>query len=295
MKMDFTNKKWYFALAFLVFLGSCGQKEKENNSEDFSKAEEDLKNQITGMAYKIPPPTEIPYLMSSIGAEFNPGLVNDRKKSEGYAANNDKAALNLGVYTADIGYLTSYEKTQESIDYINTCKTLADNLGVLGTFDIDMLKKFEASVSNKDSMASLLNTTITKADKYLKDGNRNKLAALMLTGGFIEGMYIATGLVKTYPKDLLPKDSRNLILSPLIKKIMDQKASVDEVVKMLQSVEKGEPIDGLLTDLTALQASYNALNIEDKLSANKASELLTDKNLVDITAVVEKIRNSITQ
>ena len=49
----------------------------------------------------------------------------------------------------------------------------------------------------------------------MKDDNRNKLSAMVVTGSFIESLYISTGLVKSYPKDLLPTDAKNLILTPL--------------------------------------------------------------------------------
>jgi len=283
-------------LVLAACLIACGpsKDKKEDGSDEFSDAEKSLKNQITDVVYNIPSPTEIPYLLAATGAEFNASLVNDKKKAEGYGAKTEKAALNLGVYTADIGYLSSYEKTQESIDYINTCKTLADNLGVMGSFDLEIIKQFEANVSNKDSLASILNQSLQKADKYLKDDSRNKLAALIVTGSFVEGLYISTGLVKSYPKDLKPAD-RNLILTPLMRVILKQKESVSEVLKMLAAIDQTEPVPTIVTDLTALQASYNALNIEEQIKNNRGDLVLTDKNLAEITTIVEKVRNDITQ
>ncbi|HPW63680.1 MAG TPA: hypothetical protein PLJ13_15390, partial [Cyclobacteriaceae bacterium] len=212
-----------------------------------------------------------------------------------YSALSDKAALNLGVYTTDIGYLSSYEKTQEAIDYLNSAKKLADNLGVIGTFDMDVLQRFEKNIANKDSLANILNSATRSSEKYLKDNSRNKLAALLLTGSFVEGLYISTGLIKSYPKDLLPDDSRNLVLTPLMRVILEQEKSVDELVGMLSGMDQAEPIGTLLKDLTALQASYSDLNIEEQIKNNKSALVLTDKNLIEITKIVEKIRGSIVE
>jgi hypothetical protein len=140
-----------------------------------------------------------------------------------------------------------------------------------------------------------MNQTLKTADKYLKDNSRNKLASLIVTGSFIEGLYISTGLVKTYPKDLLPADQRNLILTPLMRIILKQKESVSELLKMLRAGDQAEPVAGLVVDFTALQTSYNTLNIEDKIKNNRSDLALTDKNLAAITAIVEKIRGSIVQ
>jgi hypothetical protein len=277
-----------------LILWSCGgSSNKDENSKDFEAAEESLKDQIQDVVYNIPSPSEIPYLLEATGAEFNQSLIHDRRKADSYS-NNDKAALNLGVYAADIGYLSSYEKTQEAIDYLNTAKGLADRLGVVGSFDVEVLKQFESNIANKDSLAALLNRTVQKTDAYLKDDSRNKLAALMVTGSFVEGLYISTGLIKSYPKNLLADDQRNLVLTPLMRVILQQEQSVDELLKMLGTVETNETVAGIITDLTSLQASYRALNIEEQIKNNKANLVLSDKNLTDITAIVEKLRKSIT-
>jgi hypothetical protein len=209
---------------------------------------------------------------------------------------NDKVALNLGIYASDIGYLSSYDKTQEAIDYLSTAKVLADNLGVIGSFDSEVLKKFESNISNKDSLANLLDKAIKQTDIYLKDDSRNKLAALIVTGSFVEGLYITTGVISTYPKDLLPNDQRNVILTPLLRVILEQEKSVGELIKMLSSVKPDEePITTLLSELNSLDALYKALNINEQIKNNKGSEILNDKNLAEITKLATKLRKSITE
>lgn len=285
-------------LSFIAVLGlwSCGgsKEDQSQNSDEFEEAQGTVKENIEQLVYNIPSPSEIPYLLQATGAEYNQSLLNDRKKADSYGSRPDKAALNLGVYTTDIGYLSSYDKTQEAIEYLNSSKKLADNLGVIGTFDTEVLKSFESNIGNKDSLANILNRAVKSTDKYLQDDSKNRLAALLLTGSFIEGLYISTGLIKTYPKDILPNDARNLILTPLIQVILNQEKSVDEMVSMLASIkDQAEPIASLNTDILALQASYRALNIEEQLKNNRSDLVLTDKHLSEITTIVEKIRKSI--
>lgn len=278
----------------MISCGSSGD-DKSKNAEDFDAAnEERLKDQIEEVVYNIPSPSEIPYLLQATGAEFNQGLVNPRTKLDQYITRSDKAALNLGVYTADIGYLSSYDKTQEAIDYLAAAKTLADNLNIIGSFDFDVLQRFEANISNKDSLAILLNDAVHQTERFLRDDNRNRLASLVITGSFIEGLYISTGLVKSYPKDILPDDARNLVLTPLIRIVLEQKKSVSELVAMLSSLEQTEPISAVMDDLKKLDATYAALNIEDQIKNNRADMVLTDKNLIEIATIVERVRKSIT-
>jgi hypothetical protein len=278
-----------------IGLAACGSSssDKEKNASEFDDAE-GLEEQIEELIYNIPPPSEIPYLLQATGAEFNESLINDRAKADQYASRTDKAALNLGVYAADIGYLSSYDKTQEAIEYLNSAKSLADGLGVIGSFDLEVLQQFEANISNKDSLSQLLDRTLEKTQMFLKDNNRNKLSAMVITGSFVEGLYISTGLVRTYPTDILPTDAKNLVLTPIIRIILDQKTSLSEVIKMVDRVEQTDEVASILADLKALEAEYASLNIEEQIRNNNANLVLSDKNLVEITNIVDRVRTGIT-
>lgn len=288
---------FYFSILLAAGLASCASssEDKSKNSEDFDEANKSLKTQIEDVVYNIPSPSEIPYLLQATGAEFNETLLHDRNKVDSYATKNEKAAMNLGVYVADIGYLTSYDKTQDAIDYLTSCKTLADNLGLIGTFDSELGNEFEANISNKDSLAHLLDRTIKQAEAFLIDDNSNKLASLIVTGSFIEGLYISTGLIKSYPKNILPEDSRNLVLTPLMRVVLEQRKAVSELLKILGSVEQTGNMGAITADLKSLEAAYSKLNIEEQIKQNRADLVLTDKNLAEITTIVEKVRKDITE
>lgn len=287
------------SLTLVLLLGvySCGPKntEEETAADEFSQADEELKESIQEVVYEIPSPSEIPFLLEATGAEFNETLINDNNKAEGYSSRNDVAALNLGVFATDVGYLVSYDKVQEALTYMSSAKKLADNLGVTGSFDTELIKRFEANLSEKDSLAYLLNETINKTDKYLKDDNRSKLASLIISGSFIEGLYISTELIETYPKDILPEDSRNLVLTPLIRVVLEQEKSVKDLTTMLENIEQTEPVSGLVADLKDLSTKYEALNIEEQIKNNRADLILSDATLTEITSKVEEIRTRITE
>lgn len=274
---------------------SCGSSkdEKTRSADDFNDTTE-LKQEIEDVLSNIPSPSEIPYMLEATGAEFNESLVNTRSKVDQYVTRTDKAALNLGVYAADIGYFASYDKTQEAIEYLEACKTLADNLGLIGTFDAELIDRFEKNISNKDSLSRLLDRTIKKTENFLNNDNRNKLSSMVIAGSFIEGLYISTGVIRTYPRDILPDDKRNLVLSPIIRIVLDQKRSVTDLIKILSRVEQTEPVASIMKDLKELEKTYAAINIEEQIKNNRADLVLSDKNLVDINTIVDRLRKGIT-
>jgi len=156
------------------------------------------------------------------------------------------------------------------------------------------LERFESNLSSNDSLGAILNEVVANSDKHLQDNNRKKTAALMLTGSFIEGLYLTTSLVQNYPKDILPEDSRNLILVPVIRLILDQEKPLADLITLLKSVDQDEDISGMITRLEGLHGKYQELSVEDNIQNNRGDLLVTDATVVDITQQVAEIRGYIT-
>lgn len=287
-------KKIALQAMVLSTLWACTSAKKENQDGNaYNQAEQSLEKQIKTVLYNIPPPAEVPYMLQITGADFNKGLIADNKKADKYLNLTEKAALNLGVYATDIGYLSTYDKTQEAINYLGTCKKLAESLGITNSFSADEVKRFEANVSNKDSLASILNRSIINSDKFLRDDSRSKLAALILTGSFVEGLSISTGLIKSYPKNLLPNDKRNQILAPLVDVIRSQSKTVDEIITMLNGLsDKTDPIPDIQKNMEALKESYTAFGPR---SPDKLTDVLSDANLFKISELAEQMKKTITE
>ena len=275
-------------LVSVFILASCGSggtgKEKQLGTEP------SLDQSIMSLTGKVPPVTEIPYFIMSLGADYNQSLVNTRENIDAYMSHPDKSALNLGVFAADMGYLSAYEKTQECIDYFNACRHIADQMGIMSTFPPALVKSVEDNIGNRDTLAVILNTTIAHADSLLKATSQSKLAALVLTGSFVESLHIATGIVRTYPKNSFndPKQ-KNQILAPLIKKIIDQGNSVSQVSSILKKLEATESVSALIADLDELDAKFKA--IDKNYSDPKFT--FSDETLVGVTESVEKLRADI--
>ena len=159
---------------------------------------------------------------------------------------------------------------------------------------MELVDRFESNLSSNDSLAAILNEAISNSDEHLQDNNRKKTAALLLTGSFVEGLYISTSLVKNYPKDLLPEDSRNLILVPIIRVILDQQKPLGDLIGLLKSVDQDDGIKNITSKLEALQANYASLDIEESIKGNRGDLLVTDQTLTAITDQVEGIRDYIT-
>ena len=74
------------------------------------------------------------------------------------------------------------------------------------------MSRFEENLGNRDSLATLLNDALVLAESRLENDDRLNSAALVLAGAFVEGLYLSTMVVETYPDDLLPEESKNIMM-----------------------------------------------------------------------------------
>ncbi len=286
----------HLLLVLATVVGACtSEKKKEGSaSSEFDAASKDLKEKVEKVIYNIPSPSEIPYIIESTGADFNPNIVNKLEKYESYSVSQHKAAFNLGVYATDIGYLSSYGKTQEALNYMDVCMKLSESIGIQDAIDLELLSRFEKNLGNPDSLADILDESIARSDEYLQQNERNNVAALIIGGTFVEGLYVATQIISTYPKDILADDQRMVVLTPLIRLVVKQNESLQDMISLLKGIDnKDEWIEATINSLEELQESYDSFNPEEKISAGQGNEVLNDKTLQLLTKQIASIRENV--
>ena len=280
----------------LGFFMACesGKKKAGEASKEFDDAAADLKDKIEEYQHKIPPPSEIPYMIQNTGADYNPNIVNPLDKHESYMVDSKRAAFNLGIYSTDIGYLSSYGKTQEALNYMDVCLNLTKAIGAQDAVDFDILERFEKNLSNTDSLADIINEVVDNSDKFLQQNERTNVAAFVIGGTFIEGLHVATQIIDTYPKDLLPDDMRLTILSPIVLELAKQKEPLADLIELLNDVEeKDDWIVATVNSLTELYKNYEEFDPLGKIQEGKANEVLNDEVLARLTKQVKTIRSNV--
>lgn len=284
-------------LAFVISLViACGSDKKKDAdaSKEFDDAQSAQREKLDDIILDIPPPAEVPYIIQSTGADYNPNIINDYKKYESYTISAKKAAFNLGVYATDIGYLSSYGKTQEALNYMDVCLKLTETVGAQDAIDFAVLEQFEKNLSNPDSLAKIIDKVIANSDNYLQENERNNIAALMIGGTFIEALYIATQIIDTYPKDLLPDDMRMQVLSPLVRMLVDNQKSLKDVIALLESVDGKEDWElATINSLKELDKNYTQFDPEARIKEGRGNEVLNDEVLSRLTNQVDSIRTNV--
>ncbi len=211
---------------------------------------EDIK-QAEKIFYTLPSPLESAMLIKSAGALFNDNLLNAIENTNKYNTNKSKA-LNLGIYTCDLSFASLYDQTQLIINYMNAAKKMADGLGILDAIDQEDIDKLEENIHNTDVIMDIVSQTYLNSNSYLEDNGQPAVAAMVLSGGWLEGLYISTQLV----------DMKDLNGNKLVGRIIDQKLSVGILIDLLES-SKGHPaIDELLTQVQKIKVIFDKITLK---------------------------------
>ena len=242
----------------------------------------------------LPSPLESAMLIKSAGAEFKANVLNPVSNVNNYVTSK-AMAMNLGIYTCDLSFASLYEQTQLLIDYMEAAKKMADGLGILDAIDQEDIDNLEENINNTEAIMEIVSQTFMNSNSYLEDNGQPATAAMVLVGGWIEGLYISTQLV----------DMKDFNGNKLVTKIIDQKLSID-ILRNLLERSKGNPaVDELILQVIKLKAVFDKININTSpvrpefdpatnttVLRSQVKTDMTPEIFMELTAVTEQIRNS---
>ena len=242
----------------------------------------------------LPSPLESAMLIKSAGARFEQTLLNPVSNVNNYVTNKSMA-LNLGIYTCDLSYASLYDQTQLIIDYMNAAKKMADGLGILKAVDQATIDELEENINNRDVIMRIVSETFMNSNSYLEDNGQPAIAAMVLVGGWFEGLYISTQLVEM-------KDFNG---NKLVGRIIDQKLSIDILIDLLDKGKGNPAIDELMAQVQQLKTVFDKIKIStsrvqpeyDKetnttILKSQVKTDMTPEVFKELTALVADIRSS---
>jgi hypothetical protein len=236
-----------FMVIVFASMTACSPNEGDGGISD-SPAQEtiDVNNfKVKGQNFMMPSPMQIASMIQKSGSNYNKEMLNPVGSSSKYTESM-KQALNLGVYGADLGYITMYSNTQDALEYYKTVNTLADQLKITASFDPTLLKRFSDNIANKDSIMSLVGEAYRRSDNFLRDSEQDHLATLILAGGWIESMYFALNTYKANPTN-----------QDMAVRIGEQKTTSAGLLKLLVDSDKPE----FAEIITLIPESRNQIHI----------------------------------
>lgn len=270
-------KKQVAILFFSSLLIACGNespKEKAVATEVpvVSELTPERVEKVQEVFATIPSPMETADLFYRTGMEYIAEATNPEENINNYVTNGQKA-LNLGVYGADLSYANVFDQSQESMIYINCSKKLSDALDISSAFDIATVERIEESVNNRDSLMIIIDDAFKIVERHLNETGQDHLSALIMTGGWIEGLYLGTRTLDKENPD-----------AELMNRIIAQKTSLTSLMDLLITYDNPEVI-AIESKMKPLQTAFAKIAENED---NKAAVL-------EIEAAVTQVRAKIIQ
>ncbi|HUX58069.1 MAG TPA: hypothetical protein VMV77_13915 [Bacteroidales bacterium] len=252
-----------------------------NVPKDNTAAVEDIK-QAEKIFNALPSPLESAMLIKSAGARFENSLLNPVGNVNSYVTNKSMA-LNLGIYTCDLSFASLYEQTQLIIDYMNAAKKMADGLGILKAIEQESIDRLEENINNTEVIMEIVSETFMNSNSYLEDNGQPAVAAMVLVGGWFEGLYISTQLV----------DMEDFNGNKLVGRIIDQKLSIGILLSLLESSKGNPAVDELMLQVDKLKVVFDKISISTspirpEYDKESNSTILKSEVKTDMTPAVFK-------
>jgi hypothetical protein len=211
--------------------------------------------------YSLPSPLETAMILKRAGASYNEDILNSTENTSRYNTNKSMA-LNLGIYSTDLSYASLFDQTQASIRFMTASKKMAEGLGILNAIDNSIIERLEANVNNRDVILDIISETLLNTNSNLEENDRVSVGSIILVGGWIEGLYIATTLADNSKQN-----------SELVNRIIDQKLSLNTVINLLNQNRDNSDIKSVLNDINEIKTIYEQINI-----SVSGVEAIPDKN-----------------
>lgn len=245
----------------LFLFSACGggsAKSEQVNEEKKEEIESFVEKEFT---YPLPTAFEVSQMLNNANTSFSADIINSPEKVDEYVSTWQKAA-NLGVYGADLSYAATFEKTQETINFLEASKKLIDDLNITSAFNATMANRIETNMDNVDSLIYIVTESFYDTYNYLNQNGEEKTSILVIGGSVIEGLHITCELVKM-------SENKGELMAVLA----NQKAQVSKLVELMEKHGEDENVGKILPNLRYIQLVYDQLGEGTEMTEGQFTDI----------------------
>jgi hypothetical protein len=268
--------KIVLAVAITLFYTNCSNNQPKTQLPPVAEANGNyLEINTDGINYKIPFPVELFLTLENDGIHYINESLNPATQKEKYQTTYKKA-VNFGVYAADMAYCSVFADYQQTLDYFQTIKYLAQELDLYGGFGEQLAERINKNLNNVDSLIDISTESYAEISEYLDEQGLSDLQCLIIAGGWIEGLYICfTSVGSSKPTPVMSQ------------RVTDQQILLENLILYLKNNQQSANVITILEKLEDLQEEYDALYL------NNENELITQQQFANIANKVIEIRDEI--
>jgi len=260
-----------FAVVTMVYFTACSGGSQKKSKSTVKIEKEEVKKDVKNVVYPLPTSFEVTEMLNRIEASYILTLSNPPGNVDNYITEKEKA-LALGIYGADLSYASTYHQKQRTIDYMRVSKKLLEELDISAAVDPNIIEQIESVENDKEKLVEIISNSFYSTYEYLNNNDRGAVSLLVLSGSWIEALYIATHISdETF-------DNKEMITI-----IMNQK---ENLIKLMTLLEKYKSNEAVAETINILKPLYDIYENIDEGS-------ITKKQMKKIAAAVKDAREKI--
>lgn len=229
-----------------MVVAGCTVKGSQNKSGVMSK--ENVEENVREFVYPLPTAFEVTEMLNRIDAAYILDICNPKENVEKYVT-EAKRAFNMGVYSADLCYASTYNQQANVMDYTKAVRSLIDALDMTQAVDPELATKMEDAENNKEAMTELISNSFYDSYDYLNKHGRGPVSLMVVAGSWIEGLYIATHI-----------SDDTFDNKEMVKILLSQKEPLEKLVALLDQNTANANIKELRSLLQPLSETYSKLD-----------------------------------
>ncbi|HEU4718004.1 MAG TPA: hypothetical protein VFU15_09225 [Bacteroidia bacterium] len=240
-------------------LNSCNNDNSDKNGVDTmgdTTSAVEKKDTIGNQEFaQVPSPSEMfAFMKAAAGGNASADVLNPVENEKKYESQKAQS-LNLGVYSADLLYCSTFSVSNKVVPYFGTCMRMGDKLKVATDISDKDKDRISKNAGNADSLVAISNDLYLTTFENLDQNQRGDDLGLMLAGGWVESLYLMTNMVKDFDKDKATVDG-----------VVQQKGSLDNLVDYLSKHESNPDVKAVSDQLKELKALFDAVPVSTTAS-----------------------------
>ncbi|MFA5818352.1 MAG: hypothetical protein WC854_03635 [Bacteroidales bacterium] len=254
-------------------LTSCKDRATKKQQKKIEQEQVDtIKSQIEANVYPLPTSASVIKMLTELEVGYIIGISNPVANTKKYFSSTTRA-INLGVYGADLSYVTLYNMNQEVINYLDAIRSLSNELNMSKIYSTELYDKIKQNFDNKDELVKILTSAFNDTYSYLSENDQQPLALLVVGGAWVEGMYLTTHVSYAAYQ-----------VADITRVLLEQKKSFELFLEITQPYASDPSVSDFVKLLDPVKKAYEGIGTS-----------LTDQNIKDITKVIDGVRNQIVQ
>jgi len=231
-----------------------------------------IENKIEENVYPLPTSAEVIKMLTELEVGYIIGISNPVANSKKYFSSTTRA-INLGVYGADLSYVTLYNIQQEVINYLEGIRILSNELNMSKIYNEELYDKIKQNFDNKEELVKILTGAFDDTYSYLNENDQQPLALLVVGGAWVEGMYLTTHVSEAAYQ-----------VAGISKVLLEQKKSFELFLDITRPYANDPSVSDFVKALDPVKKVYDGIGTS-----------LDDQNIKDLTKAITDIRSQIVQ